>query len=62
MGDSQNGEHLTRAIPSDAAYAVGRFDPRGTRGYIARGVPGAPMRATRADAQADWLAYMERKS
>lgn len=50
---------LDRIIPSSAAYAVGRFDPKGTHGYRAAGVPDAPLRKTRAEAQADWVAAQE---
>lgn len=43
---------------SDAAYAVGRFDPDGVKGYRAATMPNAPLRATRTEAVADereWL-------
>lgn len=43
--------------PSDATSAVGRFNRSGPTGYIARGVPGATIRPTRAEADADACAY-----
>lgn len=43
-------------IPADAARAVGRFRPGRPLGYRAADMPDAPIRATRAEAVADWLA------
>lgn len=40
-----------RRRASDDARAVGRFDPDGPHGYRARS--GGPLRATRAEAEAD---------
>lgn len=55
MAQAHNG----RVIPSDASVAVGRFLPEGPIGYVANRVPNAPLRATRAEAVADWLAHVE---
>lgn len=44
---------------SDAARAVGRFKPDGPDGYRARSLPDGPLRATRAEAEADELAFLE---
>lgn len=41
------------------AYAVGRFDPTGVRGYRAATLPDAPLRPTRAEAEADERAWVE---
>lgn len=41
----------TRILGSDAARAVGRFTPDGPLGYRAKS--GGPLRATRAEAEAD---------
>lgn len=38
--------------PSDAAVAVGRFDPHGVRGYRSR--LGGPLRPTRSEVEADY--------
>jgi hypothetical protein len=43
-----------RVVPSDAAYAVARFDPAGPHGY--RSKLGGPLRATRGEAEADYIA------
>ena len=48
-----------RIVPASAAYAVGRFRPEGPHGYTAVGVPARPLRATRDEALADWLAQVE---
>lgn len=50
-----------RSMGSDAAVAVGRFDPAGVHGYRARTAPGAPLRATRAEAVEDERAFYERQ-
>jgi hypothetical protein len=39
-------------LGSDAARAVGRFNPNGTEGY--RSKAGGPVRATRAEAEGDY--------
>jgi hypothetical protein len=49
-----------RVLGSDAAVAVGRFDPDGPLGYRARTAPDAPLRATRAEAVADEAAWLDR--
>lgn len=41
------------------AYAVGRFSPSGVRGYIAQSAPEPVLRATREEAEADELAWLE---
>jgi hypothetical protein len=47
-----------RVIPADAARAVGRFQPEGPSGYRASNVEDAPLRATRAEAVADYVAAL----
>lgn len=47
-----------RVIGSDAARAVGRFNPKGPDGYRAASMPDAPLRATRAEAVNDETAYL----
>lgn len=42
-----------------AAVAVGRFRPEGVEGYRARSNPAAPLRATRAEAEADERAWLD---
>lgn len=42
-----------RVLGSDAARAVGRFNPDGPLGYRAATAPDAPLRATRAEAEED---------
>jgi hypothetical protein len=44
-------------LPTDATRAVARFDPAGVTGYRAHGVPDAPLRGTRREAEADWLGH-----
>lgn len=44
---------------SQMAYAVGRFDPLGVRGYRAATMPDAPLRDTREEAIADEIAYLD---
>lgn len=46
-----------RVIPSNAARAVERFRPGGPIGYVS--ALGGPIRATRAEAEADWLYTIE---
>lgn len=46
-----------RVIPTNAAYAIGRFRPQGPVGYKAPSVPDAPLRSTKAEAEADWFNY-----
>ena len=46
-----------RVVPSNAARAVGRFNPNGTEGY--RSSLGGPLRATRTEAEGDWIAEVE---
>lgn len=46
-------------LGSDAARAVGRFRVEGPLGYRARSDINAPLRATRAEAEADELAILE---
>lgn len=46
-----------RVFGSDAAIAVGKFKPGGPDGYRAKSAPDAPLRATRAEAEADERAY-----
>lgn len=46
--------------PSDAAVAVGRFEQLVPTGYMARDVPGAPLRATREAAVADFCEHQRR--
>lgn len=41
------------------AYAIGRFRAAGVIGYRATTAPEAPLRATRAEAIADQLAYLD---
>lgn len=53
MADTVDG----RIFGSDAARAVGRFDPDGPRGYRAATMPDAPLRETRAEAEADERAW-----
>jgi hypothetical protein len=43
-------------VPSNATRAVGRFDPDGVKGYKATNMENAPLRATREEAVADWIA------
>lgn len=43
----------------DMAVAVGRFHPAGPDGYRAASMPDAPLRATRAEAVADELAWLD---
>ena len=38
---------------SDIARAVGRFDPTRPTMYVASNIPDPPLRATRAEAEAD---------
>lgn len=40
-------------LGADAAVAVGRFKPDGPDGYRAKSLPDGPLRATRAEAEAD---------
>lgn len=47
---------------SDAARAVGRFNPTGPIGYKASTAPNAPLRATRAEAVTDERAHRESHS
>jgi hypothetical protein len=49
-------------LGSDAARAVGLFRPEGPLGYRAKYSADAPLRATRAEAEADQLAYLEQRS
>lgn len=42
-----------RVLGSDAAVAIGRFNPEGVEGYRASTLPDAPLRATRAEATDD---------
>lgn len=49
-----------RTLGSDAARAVGRFDPAGERGYRAATAPGAPVRATRDEAVEDERQWLDR--
>lgn len=42
-------------VPARAATAVGRFRPEGVLGYRATDVPNAPLRASREEAQVDWI-------
>jgi hypothetical protein len=44
-------------LGSDAARAVGIFNPDGPTGYRAKSMPYAPLRATRAEAVADEAAW-----
>lgn len=46
-------------IPADAARAVDRFNPRGPAGYRSSHDSAAPVRATRAEATADYTANLE---
>lgn len=48
-----------RVLGSSAAYAVGRFKPDGPDGYRAATAPNAPLRATRAEAEFDQLAFLD---
>lgn len=53
-------EHEDRhadGLPSNAARAVGLFEPGGPTGYRALTAPAAPIRATRAEAERDELAH-----
>lgn len=52
-----NGIEYT--LPSNAAVAVGRFDPDGVKGYKANNLnyDDAPLRATRAEAEQDYIAF-----
>jgi hypothetical protein len=49
-----------RVLGSDAAAAVGRFSPDGPHGYRAKS--GGPLRATRAEAEADERENLEARS
>jgi len=49
-------------LGSDAARAVGRFRPEGPLGYRAKSLPDGPLRATRAEAEADERAFREGQS
>lgn len=48
-----------RVMGSDAARAVGRFNPDGAEGYRAATAPNAPLRATRAEAVEDERVWLE---
>jgi hypothetical protein len=48
-----------RVITQDMARAVDRFNPAGVAGYRASTAPDAPIRATREEAIADELAYLD---
>jgi hypothetical protein len=48
-----------RILGSDAAVAVGRFNPDGPDGYQAKS--GGPLRATRAEAEADERANLDNR-
>ena len=45
-------------LGSDAARAVGRFNPAGPDGYRAATAPNAPLRKTRKEAASDERAYL----
>jgi hypothetical protein len=49
-----------RVLGSAATRAVGRFNPAGPDGYRATTLPGAPLRATRAEAAADEREWLDR--
>lgn len=51
---------LPRVLGSDAARAVGRFREDGPLGYVAASAPGAVLRATRAEAEDDERAWLDR--
>lgn len=55
----QVATEIDRILGSDAARAVGRFRPEGPTGYRAKSDPAAPLRATRAEAEADERAHLE---
>lgn len=46
--------------PSNAAIAYGRFRPEGSLGYVAT-YPDAPIRPTRAEAEADYCKHIQEK-
>lgn len=48
-----------RKLGADAARAVGRFRPEGPLGYRAKYSPGAPLRDSRQEAEADQRAHLE---
>lgn len=62
MTDPASTPHPAWKLGSDAARAVGLFRPQGPLGYRAQYSADAPLRATRAEAEADQLAYLEQKS
>lgn len=58
--DPQEPAELVRVLGADAAYAVGRFEVDGPHGYRAKS--GGPLRATRAEAEADERAELESRT
>lgn len=50
---SDRCDHCGQVHPTNAAVAIGRFDPRGPSGWRANHAF-AEVRATRAEAEADW--------
>lgn len=52
---------VTRVMGSDAARAVGRFNPAGVDGYRAATAPNAPLRRTRAGAVEDERVWLDRE-
>lgn len=55
---STTAKEVRRVLGSDAAVAVGRFLPDGPIGYRAKA--GGPLRMSRAEAEADQLAHLEK--
>lgn len=53
---SERCDHCGQVHPTNAAVAIGRFDPRGPSGHRAN-LAFAETRATRAEAEADWCDY-----
>lgn len=62
MTAERDGLTTPRILGSDAARAVGRFRPDGPLGYRAKSAPDAPLRATRAEAEADERAHLDQET
>lgn len=50
---------MLRTIGTDAAVAIGRFNPDGPAGYRAAHSPDAPLRASREEAETDEMQHRE---
>lgn len=51
-----------RKLGADADRAVGRFRPEGPLGYRAKYSPGAPLRDSRQEAEADQRTHLEQQA